>query len=209
MADERTLQTDEELKEETVSEETETEEESDKSETSEETETEDKDSVTLTKAEHTKLIDENENNRKGIIRLNKELKDSKKPEKVEKTDDFVKKSDFYKDNEKKAIKQATTPLDSDNDELKTIKIEIDENWDKIIPHYNKSTSKEDVDAQVEAILDAHSAWKRRNPQSTDEEAEAKAEISQSAGTGGKSPKDTPSKKKSILPKDDGMKEWYN
>jgi len=95
----------------------------------------------------------------------------------EEKSEFVRVVDVEKQNEKAAIEQATVVADSDDDETKALKKEINDNWDAIVPFYTGKGGRKDPKAIREDILDAHAAWKRRFGNSKETEGKTAADLS--------------------------------
>ena len=83
----------------------------------------------------------------------KEVKPSTdiKPEAKADTSKFLTKQDFFKSNERKAIREITADA------------EIKANWNEIIPFYTPRRGKETPEDIVEDIKDAITLYKARNP----------------------------------------------
>lgn len=80
--------------------------------------------------------------------------------------------DFEKVNQKNAIRESTTALDTDTDEVKAIKADIDENWDRVRMFYTPRRGKKTTQDIVQDILDAHALWKRSEGKPAKEESPA-------------------------------------
>jgi len=135
----------------------------------------------------------------------------KQKEESKKDDDVVTKSDLYKINERKAIKDMTTPLESDTDEMKDLKSFINNHWSDLVPYYNTSIDSSDVDAIKEGILDATAVLQRRTGTtvSANIDTEARSSLMTDGGTKGSSGKGAPAEKKSVLgTPSKGMDDWY-
>lgn len=74
-----------------------------------------------------------------------------KPEAKADTSQFLTKQDFFKSNERKAIREITADA------------EIKANWNEIIPFYTPRRGKETPEDIKEDILDAITLYKARNP----------------------------------------------
>ena len=92
----------------------------------------------------------------------------KKPEvkepkiEVEKVEtDFLKKSDFELANQKKAIRMATTVSEQDTEEVKTLKTDLLENWDKARQFYTPRRGKDTPEDIFEDIKDAYAVFNTR------------------------------------------------
>ena len=76
--------------------------------------------------------------------------------------EFLTKKDFERSNQKKAIRIATTPSDTDDEATQAAKEEIEANWDQVRIHYSGRRGKDTPEDIVEDLLDAHAVWKRKN-----------------------------------------------
>ena len=143
--------------------------------------------------------------------LKKAQKPSAEPDKEAETPkgEYMTKKDYHRANEKSAIRLATTVKDTDASDLKAIKGEIEDNWDKVRAYYVPRNGKDTPEDIYEDILDAHQAWKRRQkPSSKGENKEVKANLAQDRGKGGSSPAKTDSPKKGVLKRAVPVSEWY-
>lgn len=144
------------------------------------------------------------------IRLGKKLDKAPDSKPIDSTDALTKR-DFHKINEKEAIEQATTILDTDSEELKEIKKDLNEHWDDIKKHYSGKSGKDRVKDIADDIFDAHAAWKRRGGgKAPDNAAKTAAELARNAGKGGGGkPTSSVNEPKSTLPpRPTPMTEWY-
>lgn len=135
----------------------------------------------------------------------------KKQEESKKGDgDVLKRSEFYKTNETKAIRLATTPSNDDDQHSVEMKQDIDANWKDIVPFFNRSTDRSDPEVIEQAIYDAHAAWRRRNPKPLeDKDTASRKRLMRDEGIKGSSAKGASAEKKSILGKPSkGMSDWY-
>ncbi len=139
----------------------------------------------------------------------------KKPEKAPVSSpaasaELVTKKDFHKINEKSAIEQVTTVSDSDSDEDKQIKKDLNEHWNDIKKHYAPKSGRDRVKDIVEDIFDAHAAWKRRGGvKAPDTSKEATAELARSAGKpGGGKPAQTAKPSATKIPRPTQMTDWF-
>lgn len=183
----------------------ETDSEEDVVEASEEEEVEE--TVNLKKSEYEKLLEERDNYKKATLSLKKKPQPEEKPKAA---DDEVPitRGEFYKNNEKQAIKWATTVSEDDPEEIASVKQEIDANWDTIVP-YIHATDKSTPDAIYDAILDGHAAWKRRQKPKAEDDKKVKAELSQTHGLGAKTSLKNPlGERKKVLKRAEGMETWY-
>jgi len=138
----------------------------------------------------------------------------KKPESFSTPEDseYITKADFYRDNQKTAIRLATTSEENDTDEVKAMKAEIDENWDSIRTFYTAHSGQGTSQDILEDIYDAHAAWKRRNPtKGGDASKHGRADIGPERGQRGSSANSgqTEQPKRSILGKREKPEEWYS
>lgn len=191
-------------------------EEPQKEEEKNETEAETKEeSVTIPKAELDKIKRDLENYKRGLLayktknrklplstRAKKERSEDVWDEEPDESDKFVTKEEYYANVEQTAISKALS-----DDSLKG----LDDNWDKVMEYYTDRHGKT-VDGLVENIKDAYYLWKIRQPNPPkEEEIKTKKDISKLAQekqiSKGKEVKSTP-QKKSILPKQKPMEEWY-
>jgi len=197
MSIEKTLQDGEELKEaEEVETEEETTEDEEVEETDEDTTDEEDDYVPLTKEEHDKLLEERENYKKGMLKA----KASQKKPAESKESEFVTKADLQKDLEKRAIKEVL----ADNPEMDT-------DWNKFVSYIPKVAKSDDKATIMKKIKAGYVGYQSTLDQSDEdvEDKTAKATLSKTTGTGGKSPKPAGTKKKHILnTKGGGMESWY-
>lgn len=124
--------------------------------------------------------------------------------------EFVSKKDFFKSNERLAIKRATTVSPDDSKSLALIKREIDENWDEIKTYYVGKSGKNTVDDIYEDILDGHATWRRRNPKKeSDKSNEKVAELSRERGVGARTPEQRRKKQGfQLLKSSTSPKDWY-
>lgn len=135
----------------------------------------------------------------------------KQQEKDKKGDgDVLKRSEFYKANEQKAIRLATEPSKDDDQHTTEVKKEISDNWKNIVPFFNRSTDRSDPEVIEQAIYDAHAAWRRRNPKPVeDKDTAARKTLARDQGVRGSSAKGAQTEKKSILGGvSKGMDNWY-
>lgn len=75
--------------------------------------------------------------------------------------EYLSRKDFEKSNEKKAIRLATTPSDTDDEATQAAKKEVNENWEGVRLYYTPRRGKDTPEDIAEDILDAHAAWKRK------------------------------------------------
>lgn len=122
------------------------------------------------------------------------------------------KADLYKMNEKRAIRLATTPTDTDSAEVKAIKADLNAHWGDVVAFFNKSTDRSDPENIIEALYDAHHVWRRRNPKPADNDdtdSKARRALMREQGVRGSSSKGSDVQKKSVLgTTSKGMDDWY-
>ena len=73
----------------------------------------------------------------------------------------MKKSDFELANQKKAIRMATTVSEQDTEEVKTLKTDLLENWDKARQFYTPRRGKDTPEDIFEDIKDAYAVFNTR------------------------------------------------
>lgn len=123
----------------------------------------------------------------------------------------VTKKEVWRGNTKAAIRAATVVSKDDDEATIALKKEIDENWDAITPFYTGRGGKDDVNAIIEDIYDAHAAWKRRKGGSDKGDDGAAADLAANRGKGGASPKadqTTQARKRIGPPISSSPKDWY-
>jgi len=96
--------------------------------------------------------------KKSEVKIEKPIEEIK----VEKTD-FLKKSDFELANQKKAIRMATIVSEQDTEEVKTLKTDLLENWDKARQFYTPRRGKDTPEDIFEDIKDAYTVFNTRRP----------------------------------------------
>lgn len=104
-------------------------------------------------------------NRAIVRRSEKETKPEPKPEDAPKSEqEFLTKSDYYRSNEKKAIRSATLEKGVVNEKGEVILApeEVKANWDKIVPFYTPRRGKETTEDISEDIRDAVILFTARN-----------------------------------------------
>ncbi len=122
---------------------------------------------------------------------------------------FVTKDDQFKINQKRAISLATTVDEKDKPEVAKIKKDLDENWDEIKAFYTGRNGKDTPEDIVEDLFDAHAVWLRRTGgKKGADEKNARANITNDRGTGGRTPDNSTSKRTRVLPKDTKPQDWY-
>ena len=117
-------------------------------------------------------------------------------------EEFVLKKDFQRQIEKSAIKEASKNP------------EVDENWDSIMEFYIPRHGKETIEDILADIDIAHKTWKAQNP--SFEKSESKkdtglktaAELAKDSGLGKGKDKESKPERKSIIPKQEKMEDWY-
>ncbi len=136
---------------------------SDGDQSGEETSDSNKETVEVSKSELEQLKEERENYKKGLLSKKQELNELKSDSDNEEEskelpssnaddlDEPVKKKDFYKSNEKKALQEASDELEG-----------FDENFDKVMQYYTPRRGKETADDVFEDLKDAHMLYKNRH-----------------------------------------------
>lgn len=74
------------------------------------------------------------------------------------TGDYLKKSDFERANQKKAILMATIINESDSEDVQSMKAELVENWEEIRQYYTPRKGKDTPEGILEDIKDAHTLY---------------------------------------------------
>lgn len=106
----------------------------------------------------------------------REMTPEKKPEQpVAPKEEFLTKSDFYKSNERKAIREATADA------------EVKANWNEIVPFYTPRRGKETPEDIMEDIRDAITIFNARNAKSTKDNGVDALTATPVAKTGGHAP----------------------
>lgn len=113
--------------------------------------------------------------------------------------EFLTKADFFKSNERKAVREITADAD------------IKASWNEIVPFYTPRRGKETAEDIKEDIQDAITLWKARNPAALEKDSSADqltvSPVVKSGGGGSDKitpkPKDPPNFKLPNQPKD-----WY-
>lgn len=143
------------------------------------------------------------------VRLGKKLEKSP-VSKISEPADPITKRDFHKINEKEAIEQVTTILDTDSEEVKQVKKDLNEHWNDIKKHYKATSGKDRAKDIAEDIFDAHASWKRRGGgKAPDTSKETAAELARNAGKpGGGKPTAPAGKPSSTIPRPVQMKDWF-
>lgn len=128
----------------------------------------------------------------------KEETPAPKPEAKADTSQFLTKADFFKSNERKAIREITADA------------EIKANWNEIVPFYTPRRGKETLEDILEDIKDAVTLYKARNPVVEKDDSASDLTTTPVVKTGGGTvdkttpkPKDPPNFKLPTQPKD-----WY-
>lgn len=85
------------------------------------------------------------------------------PVQAQNTTDFLTKTDFYKSNERKAIRLATVSTEDDSEEIKQFKSDVLENWNDIVGLYTPRKGKETPEDIFEDIKDAYLLYRVKNP----------------------------------------------
>ena len=120
--------------------------------------------------------------------------------------EFVTREELYKREERQAVKNATTALESDPDDFKSQKAEIKENWNEIMKYF-RVDNRSDADVIEEGIYDAFAVWKRRTNGVVKSDTAIAANLSTSTGKGGASPNQVPAHR-TFFPKPQSVEEWY-
>ena len=172
--------------------------------------------VILTKEEHEKLLKERDDYRKRAIA--KDDKEKKTPPKEDKKEgDFLTRSDFYKHNETVAIKMAEgeTKVEADSfgmtdEQLSEIQADVKASFDEIKKFYSPKSGKDTSEDIFNDILDAHAAWRRRNPKKpADADKEARANLTKQKGFKGGSPDSKTAPKERLVTRPRvPPNEWY-
>lgn len=137
-----------------------------------------------------------------------EKKDSPKADDADDDDDdlqdeFVTKKELQKQIEREALKEASkNPI-------------VDEHYEEVLEFLTfRSGERDTVEGIVAALERAAKVWKSENPDKVseakedDEDKTAKSEIAKDAGAGKGKDKKPETKKKSVLPKNETMDDWY-
>ena len=120
-------------------------------------------------------------------------KEAPKEEKP-KEGEYLKKSDFELENQKTAIKLATTSLETDSDEVKAQKANVLENWDDIRKNYTPRRGKSTSENILEDIKDATAIFNNRRPP-VEEAEEGEVAVEEITKTEAKAPAGNPPKPK--------------
>lgn len=116
------------------------------------------------------------------------------------SDDVLRKSDLERSKTKEAresIAESDDPVLSD----------IEANWTEIAEYYIPRNGKDTVGGILKDMRIARAAYREANPVSDPNEAVRTASQINSSGNG-KSPKATEPKKKTLMPKRQGINDWY-
>lgn len=126
------------------------------------------------------------------------------------TSQFVTKKEQQIQNQKKAIKLATTVAESDEAEVAKVKKDLDEHWDEIKAFYANRRGSDTPEDIVEDLFDAHALWSRKNKGKTaDDDKGAKSHLATDRGTGGKaSGAENKGTRTRVLPKKTAPSDWY-
>ena len=155
--------------------------------------------ITLKKTDYDKILEERDNYKTGLLAEKDKNKKGKKDNPIETPDEskFVKKSDFYKANEKQAISNITAKYP-----------EINDNWDDVV-RFVKADDRTSVAAIEESILDGYAVFERRKSKKVpDENKDKKAELAVDAGLGGKKSGAIAKEKKKLFSKAGPIDTWY-
>jgi hypothetical protein len=96
---------------------------------------------------------------------------------------FLKKSDFELANQKKAIKMSTIVSETDSEEIKAIKEDLLENWDKVRAFYTPRRGKDTPEDIAEDIKDAYAIFYARNAKKEDKPDLTPLKAHSAMGTG--------------------------
>ena len=105
-------------------------------------------------------------------RLEKEVKPVVPPVVTPPASEFLTKADFFKSNERKAIREITADA------------EIKASWNEIIPFYTPRRGKETPEDILEDIKDAITLYKARNPEVVTDDSKNDLTVSPVVKTGG-------------------------
>lgn len=171
--------------------------------TSSEADPQPEETVTLTKAEHEKLL----NREKEALAKEQEikkLKGTKPPSPNLSEKPWLK--DMYKSNEKLAISELTTPFADDPEEMREVKKEILANWDDIMQELPVSMSRETPADIKKGILKAYNNWKVEQGAKDKSLDRQLSELAHLTGKGGSTPSTEPPIKE--IPRTTyGMESW--
>jgi len=196
-------------------EEKETSSDSDQSEeeTSEDSSEEGEDKVTLSKSELEQLKEERENYKKGMLSKKQELNELKNQEDVEeelpdnrKPEDLeepVTKKEFYRGNEKKAIRKFFDQYP-----------DAEKNYDKVMNHFVSKRGKETVEDVAKDLEDAYTLARKwediGGEDSEDKESSSELSAEKSKPAGGSGDKGKATKKSGgVLSSTSGPEDWYS
>jgi len=107
-----------------------------------------------------------------------------KPEAHKAEGEFLSKKDFYKSNERKAIKSVLEVPEDASDEVKADKAYIADNWKGIRELYSNRKGKETPDDVLEDINDAIALYKLKNPPKEEDDSAEELQKVTGKGTGG-------------------------
>ena len=168
--------------------------------------------VEISKSELEKIQRDRDNYRDGLLankRKGRTIPESEPIKKEQPSDDgtdnfqseFVSKKDFLKGIEKSAVKEASKNP------------EVDENWDSIMEFYNTRHGKETVEDILADIEIARKTWKAQQPapekpKEDDTDQKVKSDLAKDSGLGKGKDKESKPERKSIIPKNEKMTDWY-
>jgi hypothetical protein len=171
---------------------------------------EEEDGDPLNKMDRTTLLAEAKKLR-AIGQRNKGKKDEHKEVKTPvDTSMFIKKSDLELANQKKAIRMATTEMETDSDVEKRVKTDLKENWNDVQKYYVSRRGKTSPEDIVDDIRDAYLIFLSRKPA----DKESKVNITELVQTAVMPGQVAPKEQKVLDKKPPGFKlpkqptEWY-
>ena len=118
-----------------------------------------------------KLSEDNENYKKGLVALKKEKK-LESTETKEKKDDVLTRSEFEKINERKAI-----------NEMVAANPELEEHWDEVMAQFAQRKGRSTSDDIKSDIQDALDLWRLRKNKGTGTESNPAAQLASQNGIG--------------------------
>lgn len=93
-----------------------------------------------------------------------------KPVQAQTPTDFLTKTDFYKSNERKAIRLATVVGEEDSDTAKQFKSDMLDNWNDVVSLYTPRKGKETPEDIYEDIRDAYLLFRAKTPKETKDDS---------------------------------------
>lgn len=161
--------------------------------------------------EENKPEDPKEQAREGYAQrqAEKQAKDLSQP--ADTKDDALTVTDMVRQNQRLAVQQATVPSDTDSEEVRAVKQDINDNWDGVKKFYkNTSDAKIPTPEEIRAdIIAAHAAFRSRNPLSQDPNQAARSISATGPSGAGKGTAPTPQQPKRVLPESKPMDQWYD